>query len=373
MESFQLEGLSTAQEFRRCAETLGPLVTVFALTLPLLAEADEPPFTIRGQVNAALLFGGDIADPEVVDNSASGSRLSFLANRRVFGGNAGFLRYEFQAQENSSSGAVDGGESFDTRFAEVGVDFDRWGKISLGKGAGAADGTAEISYQTSGNSLGGGHLPLITVAGTLNRDNADRGVQIGYTYYDAFGRVSRIRYDSKPYYGFQAAFSINSGDRQEFAVRYEQPGGPGLLGNLGVAKSADGENDRLMWGVGYKIRSGFSVSFGQNERTQGALNGVDRGDLTSRLLSLNYQRGKWIFSFDIGEQGGNVGNDNEVKQIGFQYQESDPLLMYAAYSKYDNADGSSLDAFFIGVRYRFSCSLMPALKPGEPDKDIRCK
>ncbi|MFK7966915.1 MAG: porin [Burkholderiaceae bacterium] len=356
MKTTQSKDTDQAQQSRWQIAMPSALVGVLAMALPFSAMADDPKFEISGQVNAALLFGGDIADPEVVDNTASGSRLRIRASRDVLGGQRGFLRYEFQAQENNSFGAVDGGESFDTRFAEVGI-ITGWGAVSLGKGEGASDGTAEISYQTSGNLFGGGHLPLFTVVGALNRDNADRGVRVGYTYYDGFGRVSRLRYDSPKFAGFRASASLNSGDRQEFALRYRNAVGPGrLLGNVGVANSADGDNDRLMLGVGYKLNSGFSVSFGHNERTQGALNGVERGDLESQLLSLNYELGKWIFSFDIGEQGGDVGGDNEVQQIGFQYNESKPLKMYAAYSKYDNADGSSLDAFFVGARYTFGYS-----------------
>lgn len=332
------------------------LVGAFALALPMAAMADDPKFELSGQVNAALVFGGDIADPEVVDNTASGSRLRIRASRDVLGGQRGFLRYEFQAQENNSFGAVDGGESFDTRFAEVGIK-GGWGSVSLGKGEGASDGTAEISYQTSGNLFGGGHLPLFTVRGALNRDNADQAIAVGYTYYDGFGRTSRLRYDSPILAGFRGSLSLDSGDRQEAALRYRNGVGPGrLIGNLGLANSADGDNDRIMWGLGYKLKSGFSVSFGQNERTQAAVGGVDQGDLQSQLLSLNYELGKWILSFDIGEQGGDVGDDNEVTQIGFQYNESKPLKMYAAFTKFDNADGSTLDAFFIGTRYTFGYS-----------------
>lgn len=133
----------TAGKFRS-AESPTPLViavslaTLFASSTALAAD---PELEISGQINAAMLFGGDIADPEIVDNNASGTRLRLRGSRDAFGSQRALLRYEFQAQENSSSGAVDGSESFDTRFAEVGLR-GGWGSLSLGKGEGATDGTA---------------------------------------------------------------------------------------------------------------------------------------------------------------------------------------------------------------------------------------
>lgn len=328
----------------RASTVLVGIASAAALFVSSSALAEDPKFQISGQVNAALLFGGDIADPEVVDNSASGTRLRLRGSRDAFGGQRAFLRYEFQAQENSSFGAVDNGESFDTRFAEVGLE-GGWGKVSLGKGEGAADGTAEASYLVSGNLFGGGHLPLFTVAGTLNRDNA---ANVGWTYFDGFGRVSRLRYDTPKFAGFRAAVSLDSGDRNELALRYRGKVGPGrLLGNLGIADSSDGGNDRNMLSFGYKLNSGFSFAYSLNDRTQ-----LAGPDLESQLLSFNYQLNKWIFSIDFGDSG--ADGENEVSQVGFQYKESKPLSIYAAYTQFDNGDGSSLDAFFVGARYTFS-------------------
>ncbi len=306
-------------------------------------NAADPSFEVSGQINAAFVFGGDVADPEVVDNTASGSRLRIRASRDAFNGQRAFLRYEFQAQENNSFSA-NGGESFDTRYAEVGLK-GGWGKLSLGKGDGAANATAESSYITSGNLFGGGHLPLFTVVGVLNRDNT---ANVGWTYYDAFSRIPRLRYDTPSFGGLTGAISLDSGDRQEYALRYRGTVGPGRLnGNFGIANSADGGNDRQMLSFGYRHNSGFSASYSLNDRTQ-----LAGPDLESQLFSLNYQLNKWIFSVDFGDQG--INGENEVKQIGFQYKESKPLSYYGAYTKFDNGDGSSLDAFFVGARYTFA-------------------
>jgi len=296
---------------------------------------------VSGQVNAALLFGGDIKDPEIVDNSGSGSRVRFKASKEV-GGAKFYTRYEFQAQENSSFSA-DGGESFDTRYAEVGIS-GNFGKLSLGKGDGASNATAEATYYVTGNVLGGTPLSYFNNIGTLNRDN---DANVGWTYFDGFSRNSRLRYDSPSFSGLSFAASLNSGDRTEIAARYR--------GDLGFAKatlfagsadSANGENDRTMLSGGLLFPIGFNVSFSMSDRTQ-----AEGPDLESQLFTIGYKVGKWAISADKGESG--VDGENEITSIGFTYRPVKGVELYANNSSYDNGDGSSLSASFVGSRFKF--------------------
>lgn len=298
---------------------------------------------ISGQVNTALVFGGDVADPEIVDNTASGSRFRFRASTEV-GSVKFYTRYEMQAQENNSFGAIDSSESFDTRYAEVGIS-GGFGKLSLGKGDGASNATAEATYFVTGNVLGGGPLSLFTNRGVLNRDN---DAQVGWTYYDGFSRTSRLRYDSPSFGGFTVSASLDTGDRTEIAARYR--------GDLGFAKatlfagsadSSDGSNDRTMVSGGLLFPFGLNFSFSVNDRTQG---GGDP-DLESQLLTIGYKVGKWAISADKGESG--VDGENELTSIGFQYNPAKNINLYANSSSYDNADGSTLDAAFVGARFKF--------------------
>ena len=165
------------------------------------ASAEETKLTFSGQVGAAMLFGGDVKDAEVVDNSAAGSRLRIRGSSDAFGVKS-FMRYEIGFQENQSFNRPEkrSTDSFDVRYAEAGLE-GPWGKMSLGKGDGASNGTAEASYQVSGNLYGGGHLTLFTVRGTLLHDNWKKLKWINekekpewraWEYYDGFSRVSRV-------------------------------------------------------------------------------------------------------------------------------------------------------------------------------------
>ncbi len=320
------------------------VLTVAALSNAPVISAD---LTLSGQVTPAIVFGSNIEDPEIVDNTGTGSRLRLRGKHKARGIEV-FTRYEIQIQENQSFGAVDGSESIDTRFAEVGFKTPI-GSLSLGKGEGAADGTAEGSYQVSGNILGGGHLPFFTVRGAINRDNPD--AQVGYNYYDGFGRNSRLRYDTPSLGGLTLSASYATQERWEVAARLKRGLGPGKITVLGgYADSDNGDNDRTMFSGGYKFNFGLSFAASFSSRTQA---GTDP-DLESMLLSLNYQIGKLILSADVGEQGPEDSDlTNDVQQVGAEFKFSKATDIYGGYVNFDNADDTSVDTLFAGFRYKF--------------------
>ena len=311
-----------------------------------IAAAD---LTLSGQVTPAIVFGSNIEDPEIVDNTGTGSRIRLRGNHKA-GIFTVFTRYEIQIQENQSFGPVDESESIDTRFAEVGFK-GGFGSISLGKGDGASNGTAEGSYQVSGNILGGGHLPFFTVRGALNRDNP--GSEVGYTFFDGFSRNSRLRYDTPNVGGLTVAASLTNGSDWEVAARLKRALGPGKITVLaGYADSDTGNNDRTMLSGGYRFNFGLSFAGSFSSRTQANdANGQEQPDLDSILLSINYQIGPVIFSIDAGESG--VDGENEIQQAGAEWKVTKAMDFYGGYTNFDNANGSTLDALFSGFRYKF--------------------
>lgn len=311
-----------------------------------MAAAD---LTLSGQVTPAIVFGSNIENPEIVDNTGTGSRIRLRGNHKA-GGFTLFTRYEIQIQENQSFGAVDGSESIDTRYAEVGFK-GGFGSISLGKGDGASNGTAEGSYQVSGNFLGGGHLPFFALRGTLNRDNP--GSEVGYTFFDGFSRNSRLRYDTPKVGGLTVAASLTNGADWEVAARLKRGLGPGKITVLaGYADSDNGNNDRTMLSGGYRFNFGLSFAGSFSSRTQGNdADGLEQPDLESVLFSINYQIGPVIFSIDAGESG--VDGEDEIQQVGAEWKVTKATDFYGGYTNFDNANGSSLDALFAGFRYKY--------------------
>ena len=306
--------------------------------------------SLSGQVTPAIAFGSNIEDPEIVDNTGTGSRIRLRGKHDLGGGIQTFMRYEIQIQENMSFGPVDGSESIDTRYAEVGFK-GGFGSFSLGKGDGASNATAEGSYQVSGNLLGGGHLPFFTVQGALNRDNPD--AQVGWNNYDGFSRNSRVRYDTPNFGGLGFAASYATGDRWEVAARLKRGLGPGKITILaGYADSANGNDDRTMFSGGYRFNFGLSFNGTFSSRTRGLdENGLEQEDLESTLFSVNYQIGKVILSVDVGDHG--VDGEDEIQQIGAEWKAAKSTDVYGGYVNFDNANDTSVDALFAGFRFKF--------------------
>ena len=50
-------------------------VSALGLATAGQATAQVAEVELSGQLNAAVVFGGDVDDPEIVDNTASGSRI----------------------------------------------------------------------------------------------------------------------------------------------------------------------------------------------------------------------------------------------------------------------------------------------------------
>ncbi len=326
--------------------------SVAALSLAAGAAQAQTEIVLSGQVTPVLLFGGDVEDPEIADNTGTGSRVRLRGKTVLNDALTGFMRYEIQFQENQSFGALDGSESIDTRYAEVGVR-GSFGSISLGKGDGAANNTGEGSYQVSGNILGGGHLPFFATRGVLNRDN---DANVLYTQFDVFSRNSRLRYDAPTFGGLALSASLTNNSDVEFAARFKRDVGPGKLTLLfGIGeRDDDAGQDRLAISGGYKFDFGLSFA-GSFETAE-----VDDGsapDLESSLLSLNYSFGKAVASIDFGASG--EDRENTVIQAGAEYHFSKHLDLYGGISSYTNeeanADGSDQDltALFTGFRYKY--------------------
>ncbi len=76
------------------------------ITGPAFAQSEVE---FSGQVNAAIVFAGDIDEPEIVDNTASGSRIR-IKNKVKLDKVTFTSRYEIQFKENQSFGPIDGSE-----------------------------------------------------------------------------------------------------------------------------------------------------------------------------------------------------------------------------------------------------------------------
>ncbi len=130
------------------------IVIASSLLLSPAAQAFEA--KISGQVSRMVVLPDDAAGDEIqhVDIGFSGSRFRFTGSEEMDNGIKVGFRFEIQARSNSSIGVnggnLDSADGDDFRYQDVYFSGD-FGKISIGKGDGASNGSTEVDM--SGTAL----------------------------------------------------------------------------------------------------------------------------------------------------------------------------------------------------------------------------
>jgi predicted porin len=134
---------------------LGAFTLTMALTILLILPAAQAiDFKISGQINRAVLWGdnGNNDDVKFVDNDNSSTRFRFTGSNEFNGVWKVGIVWENQMESNSSADTnIDIGTNDDTAnvtFTERKMDFyvehKNWGRMTLGQGDTATNGTAEV-------------------------------------------------------------------------------------------------------------------------------------------------------------------------------------------------------------------------------------
>ena len=207
---------------------------------------------LSGQVNQLIMWADNGVDNDIFigDNDNSSTRFRFTGSEKFNGITAG-LRIEFDAERNRSS-TFDIPNRGDGTFRLL----DRWfdatfagtfGKVSIGKGSGAADGTAEVDLSgtsvitySSVNDTAGGFTFIDKTT------NLPSGTTVRHTRsnFDGLSRNSRLRYDTPKFAGFSFAGSFTNGNAWEVSSLYT--GEFGSFGKLAAAFGYVDTNDRVM-------------------------------------------------------------------------------------------------------------------------------
>ncbi len=189
---------------------------------------DKVKLAISGQIDRMVNIANDGDNTKYynVDNSNSNSRVRFIGTGEVTEDLTVGAEIEVAIGPNQSSQVSqdneDSGDFFDERKVEAWIDSKRLGRLALGKGQTASDGTSEIDL--SQTSVIGYASVSDTAGGLKFRDSNDNltTVTIGNAFndLDGLGRQNRIRYDTPNFYGFSLAGSASSDQRYDGAVRW---------------------------------------------------------------------------------------------------------------------------------------------------------
>lgn len=215
-------------------QTLETLATQSTAPAPgvFVSGGTDARVTLSGQVNRMLLYGGDGQESRVfhADNDNSSTRFRIIGEAGLGGITAG-VQFEFEFRSNNSNSDIkidqDTEDNTSATLSErkIEVYFDRadLGRIWLGQGRTASDGTGEADL--SGTNIVT-NVDVEDLAGGLEFRNAVTGASSGIEIGDAFdsldggGRADRIRYDTPKFYGAKFSASHSDGDAWDLGLNY---------------------------------------------------------------------------------------------------------------------------------------------------------
>jgi hypothetical protein len=348
---------------------------------------DKVSVQLYGQVDRAFLAAddGNSSDYYFVDNDNSSTRAGLLGEAKVNDDITIGTRMEIEYQSNPSNlvnqdqkNIDDGdGAGFDDRWMDAQLTSKRFGKLYLGKGSTASDGTSEVDL--SGTSVVG-YASVSDMAGGILFYNDDTDAlsttRVGNVFSDMDGlsRRNRIRYDSPEFWGFQLSGSLLS-DGGDVALRYAAKWGENWKFAAAAAyadpQATSNTVDNQYNGSASILHSSglnLTVAGGYQDLDSGLLNpnGTSRDDdPTFYYAKLGY-RAKWFeagetrFSVDYARNDDVAQDGDEAKSVGFQVVQDFPEWgseYYVGYRWYDLdrelADFEDINALMTGVRVKF--------------------
>ena len=300
------------------------LISIIAI-LVLLPSAQAVDFIISGQVNRAFLWGdnGNDDDLKFVDNANSSTRFRFTGSNE-FDENwkVGFI-WENQMQSNSSSDTdIDIGENDDTadvnfteRHMDIYVEHSMFGKLSLGQGHTASDGTSEVDL--SGTTVIN-YSGIVDMAGGFTFRTGDdtivTSIGAAFSNFDGFSRRDRVRYDTPKFGPVYFSVSAMNGQSWDLAGRFAcEWDGVGKLAAAAHYTGADTQRDpfkQASGSISFLHSSGFNITASAGGRFDQEGRDKDPWNLYGKL---GYKFGKWALSADY-TYSKHVGADQDKAQ-----------------------------------------------------------
>lgn len=342
-------------------------------------EKNDISIQLYGQINRAVLFtyDGDGSDTYHVDNDFSSTRIGAKVMTKPTEGLTvgGHIQLEYQSNASNVVTQTDSNtddDDFDDRIIEAFVE-GKFGKLSLGQGQMASDGTTEMDL--SGTKVIGASKVQAFAGGTQFYDKvadalAGTDVQVKdvFNNMDGLGRADRIRYDSPKFSGFQLSVSTmseNGDDAEDIALRYKNKF-RGVKVQSAVSyvnyRSSDSKDNQLSGSVTCFFDNGVNVTVAAGNRD---LNATGRDDATFYYGKLGYiakicPLGDTAIAVDYGEYNDLKVENDEAKTAGVmavQNLKKWNTQFYVGFRHYeldrDGADFDDIEALMAGIRIKF--------------------
>lgn len=338
---------------------------------------DKVSVTVYGQVNRAALYANDGDDDNwfFVDNDNSSTRIGLLGSTNAIEHFSLGTKLEFEFQSNPSNEVSQedkngvGDNNFKKRHMDIFVKYKPVGKIHLGFGDTASNGTAEVDL--SGTDVVGYSSIADMAGGQFFFDNDTdtlSNTTIGdvFSNFDGLSRDDRLRYDTPNFYGFVASGSVISGDAADVALRYSAKLGDFKLAAAAAysdpAGNSNSVDDIIDGSISVLHSSGFNLTFAGGTRDH-KVSGRDDG--TFYYGKFGYQRkffsiGTTAMSVDYGRNDDVEQDGDEANTVGFQFVQNIDQWATEYYLGYgyhdldrDNTDFKDINALMTGLRVKF--------------------
>jgi predicted porin len=341
-------------------KTSRPLVafaTTAAILLPVSAAAVE--FEISGQINRLVMNvdNGEEDGTVHADNSVSGSRVRIKGMGDLGNDLTAGIYWEYQLQSNPSSkiddtsldsdgigGDVGGGDDFSVRQSNVWFK-GNFGKVTLGQGDGASNGSAEVDKSgTTVIQYNGSSSDLL---GSMEFGTSGVTVGDARSYFDGLSRSDNIRYDAA-IDDISLAASLGNGDKIEFSVRYKIESFEVMLGlwdDKDSGADVQGEAISASW-IGANGLN-LTAAYGSNDSD---------GDPDNVYLKVGYKSGANAFGVDWSESSDVGAGDADSVSVAWVRDMMQGVQVYASYrieSLDDVAGEDDITALTGGARVKF--------------------
>ena len=327
--------------------------------------------TVKGHVNRAIMVSGDGDQTNVfhVDNDTEPTLINFTATVAATSDLIIGAQFEAQLASNPSNGVSQstensstGSTSFSERHLEVFFDSKTFGKLSLGQGNTASEGTSETD-------LSGTNVVVRSNFGTFgagilfrnSTTNALSAVSVGSAFdnFDGLSRDDRIRYDTPSFGGFKVSGSWLQGGATDIALRYSAGfGGAKFAASVALADTGGTSttiDETYNGSASVLLRNGLNFTIAGGVRDFKA-NGSSDSDFFYGKLGYQFSPfrvGKTAFSIGYASQDdlAATGDDATFFEFGAtQKLDKWGTELYAGYRRYDlDRSGASFDDISVGM------------------------
>jgi len=234
---------------------------------PVVTGPSHVKLSLSGQVNRGVLYVDDGTESEIlhVDNDNSSTRIRFIGSAAYNDDITVGSQIEVQFESNSTAdikidgSAPSGSNSFTERKLELFFDSKRFGRIWLGQGDTASNGTSEVDLSGTGVV---GYSGIADMAGGIEFGGLGVGPQINevFSQLDGLSRDDRIRYDTPSFGGFKLSTSHADSRKSDVALRFSGDFG-GFKLAAAAAYAVNGDVDSQINGsVSLRHSSGFNLT-----------------------------------------------------------------------------------------------------------------